>query len=45
MSIKELIARFVRRRPRERALPAEDDERRLEKLIQSGVAANKLPPR
>jgi len=42
MSIKALITRFLARR--RRPAPVED-ERLLEKLVQSGVAANKLPPR
>jgi hypothetical protein len=46
MSIRKLITRLVRRRrPAERALPADEDARRLELLVQSGIAANKLPPR
>jgi hypothetical protein len=45
MSIKALITRFLASRQSSRRSAATEDDRLVEKLVQSGVAANKLPPR
>jgi hypothetical protein len=46
MSIKDVVTRLMaRRRRRRRPALVDEDDRLVEKLVQSGVAANKQPPR